>query len=662
VRRALAAFAVLLVAGCGSGGAQPSGPVVNSPGSGPTQPPTPLVNVKVTVTVPQAKKGARLRSNYVSVNTQSLAIELSSVNGQGVSGVSTTTIDTMAHAHGCAQQANGLVCSATALGSPGDDVFAVTTYAGTNATGPVLSVGTVSAKITSTGGGVPIDNNVPLTLAGVIASVTLTVSPDGAKRGTPSTASVNLNAVDASGAQIVGASDYQTPIALAIQGDVDNAFTLRAGTKSGESLTIVKPDSGITLRYDGNKNASPVTLEATVVASIGASANFALRGKQPPPPVGTIYALNLSADDGLGATVTEYAGKASGNAAPERTLQLDSKLYARSIAVDADGNLYVGYFDTALGYQIGTGQPDTGNEIAVYAPDASGNATPIAVIASDSATQTALFPIFTSFDPSDDLVTYGATAIDQIAGSDAVLTYSAPSKGPTVPSEAFSISSPGVLYYGGPTGLQLDSTGNFYLNTTLHAEVGPTYGLFAVPSSDNGKAGIVPTRTIPWNGTTELTPGETTNVSLDDAGEIFIANVSTAGSGSGVSCQGRANVYSAGDGGGSTNLPPLRVLTLSGIYIKSYQCISSHNALQPFFPTIDVYGTTLFVADDFNNTIDEFSASAGGTVKPFSSIAGSSTQLDGPIALVLTKNSGQAKARPARPLDALSYKQEETDK
>ena len=89
---------------------------------------------------------------------------------------------------------------------------------------------------------------------------------------------------------------------------------LHAAGKSGSSLSIVKPTSGITLTYDGNAQASAVTVQASVdgPSSIGANANFSLHGKVPPPPVGTIYALNLGAKDGLAATVTEYSGKAKG--------------------------------------------------------------------------------------------------------------------------------------------------------------------------------------------------------------------------------------------------------------------------------------------------------------------------------------------------------------
>ena len=88
------------------------------------------------------------------------------------------------------------------------------------------------------------------------------------------------------------------------------------------------------------------------------------------PPVGTIYALNFGAT-GQGATITEYDGKDKGNASPLRTLSLDKKLYAVSLAVDSNGNIYVGYFDNSMGYNPANGSPDPGNEIAIYAPNAS---------------------------------------------------------------------------------------------------------------------------------------------------------------------------------------------------------------------------------------------------------------------------------------------------
>ncbi len=642
--RMTVALAALTAAGCGGAGTFPAGSVVNSPGGGGTpHPPPNLVDVKVTITIPAHKRHAFGR-NYVSPNTQSIVIQLYSVDGQPVGGVNPKTINTVAHARGCKTQPSETVCTGTALGSPGADAFSVTTYANTNATGPILSTGSVEAKIHGSNGGVQV-NQLSLTLYGVIASLRLSLLPKSGKRGHPVTSQVTLNAYDATGAQIVGPSDYDQPIALAIQGDGVHAFRLHLGTQSGSSLTIRKPASGITLRYNGNKNASPITLAANLdgYGSIGANANFKLHGKQPPPPVGTIYVLNLGSNGGQSATVTEYDGKASGNAAPIRTLALDSKLYARSIAVDSSGNLYVGYIDNTLGYNPANGQPDAGNEVAIYAPDASGSQHPTALITSTANSQ--LFPVYLNVDPSGRLVTYGATTINSTG--DAVLTYAGGASGSVDPIDAFNFASPS-LFYPGPTGLTIDSSNNFYVNGSLHSILGNSPGLYVVSANDIDNPKASPARTIPWDSTTQLQPGFTSNVSLDSSGEIFIGVWVAQGSGSSKICQGAVNVYGAGASGGITDTPPLRVLTLGTVETQGNACYSSRNPLLPYFPTIQVYGTSLFTGDDFNNAIVAFAAGGKGNVKPTLRIAGSATQLDAPIALVVSSISGSAKAGPAK--------------
>lgn len=632
------------LAACGGAGTFPAGSVVNSPGGGGTpQPPPNLVDVKVTVTIPPAKRHA-MQHNYVSPNTQSIVIQLYSVDGQTVGGVNPKTIDTVAHAHGCKSDGGQTVCTGTALGSPGDDVFSVTTYAGTNATGSILSVGSVEAKIHGSAGGVQV-NQLSLTLYGVIQALRLSLSPNSGKRGHPETSQATLSAYDATGAQIVGPSDYDEPVVIAIEGDGAHAFRLQLGKKSGSSLTINKPTSGISLHYDGNKDASPITLAANLdgYGSVGASANFKLHGKQPPPPVGTIYVLNLGSNGGQSATVTEYDGKASGNAAPKRVLSLDTKLYARSIAVDSSGNLYVGYLDTTLGYNPANGLPDAGNEVAIYPPGASGSDKP-ALLTSTANSQ--LFPVYLNIDPSSRLVTYGATNIDANTG-DSVLTYAAGATGSVDPEYAFNFGSPSI-YYPGPTGLTIDSDNNFYLNGSLHSILGNSPGLYVVSANDIGNPKATATRTIPWDSTTQLAPGFTSNVSLDPSGEIFIGIWVAQGSGSSKVCQAAVNVYGSGVSGGITDTPPLRVLTLGTVETQGNGCYSTRNPLLPYFPRIQLYGTSLFALDIYNNAIVAFSSNGKGNVKPTLRIAGSATQLNAPISLVVSSISGSAKAGPAK--------------
>ncbi|MBV8117510.1 MAG: hypothetical protein JOZ01_06005, partial [Candidatus Eremiobacteraeota bacterium] len=380
LRFACAALAALLAA-CGGSPNTPNGPFVNSPGGTPP-PPTPLVNVKLTVTIPASTHHNRMRPHYISSATQSLAVQLASVDGNGVTGVNASVVNTVPNAPHCKQQSGATVCTTTISGSPGTDVFSVTTYDALNATGSVLSVGTVSAHIGSGGGGLNISNQLSLDVNGNIAALQVSLSPNHAKRGNPVTSTVALKAFDAGGAQIVGRSAYAVPITLAVEGDGTGSFTLSAPGQSGQQLTIIEPTSNISLRYNGNKQAPSVTVQASVQQNnpVSAKSAFTLYGHIPPPPIGTIYALNLGSNNGQGATVTEYDNKDKGNAAPVRTLNLDSKLYARSIVVDAAGNLYVGYLDSPLGYSSSTGTPDQGNLVAIFAPGASGNTPPTALL------------------------------------------------------------------------------------------------------------------------------------------------------------------------------------------------------------------------------------------------------------------------------------------
>ncbi len=639
--RVAIALAVALATGCSGSPGTPNGSVVGS-GGGPVPPPVTLVGVSVSVTVATGNAAP----NYVSPKTQSLTIDLASVNGSSVSGVNASTITTTPKAHGCKQQSQQLVCSGGTSGSPGTDVFSVTTYDGPNATGDVLSVGSVQASIGSGGGHVAISEQNSGQIAGIASKLKLSLSEKAGKRGKPLSTPVTLRAYDAAGSLISGGAPYAFPIALTIEGDSTGAYTLRSGSQSGQTLQIATPVQAIVLNYNGDANASSITLQASVTQPqpISSTATFDLRGNPPPPPVGTIYALNLGTNTGQGATVTEYDGKARGNAAPARTLQLDAKLYARSIAVDASGNLYVGYLDNSIGFNPSNGTPDQKNLVAIYAPGASGAAKPTATLTADKTSNTSLFPLYMTFNAAGGLVTYGATSVNANIG-DAVLTYAQGATGAATPQDAWNFASP-VVSYAGPTGLALDGSDNFYVAGALKTALGPLYGVYVNPAIDRNNPQSTPSRTIPWDSTTELTPGDTTNIALDSSGELYVANsLVTRDGSSNVTCQGRANVFAAGTTGNG-DVPPLRVLTFEGVVTTNIECVSTRSPLQPFYPSIAVYGSNVYVADDFNNQLAAYPDGHNGSIKPVLQIAGSSTGLNAPIAVAISSLSGSAPARP----------------
>jgi hypothetical protein len=585
-----------------------------------------------------------MRADYLSLNTQSVSIGLASVNGTGVTGVGATIVNTNRKSPGCKLGSKTLVCSANLSASPGDDVFNVIAYQGTNATGDILAAGVVNKHIGSGGGGFGLSNTLSIDVGGVIAKLALSAKPSSVPRGKAAAITVGLDAFDASGAAIVGNSDFNEPITLAVEGDSTGAFSLHDGAARGSTISVPRPAKSLVLAYDGSSQAaSSITLQASVSNPNPASAGakVAVTGTPPPLQPGTIYVLNAGTRAGKGASVTEYDGKANGNAAPQRTLNLSKSLYARSIAVDSTGNLYVGYLDNEQGFSSVNGTPDTANEIAVYAPSASGNAAPVSVISSDPKTSSAVFPIALAFDPAGDVVTYGATSVSSNTGN-AVVAYAPGSSGAVAPAHAWSFASP-LLSYAGPTGLALDGGGNFYVNGALHTALGPNYGIFTNTASNQDNPSVSPARTIPWDSKTQLIPGQVSGVSLDSSGEIYAGNYTIA---NGTSCQARANVYAAGATGGTTDVAPLRTLTLSGVTTTNTLCFAPSNPLAGYYPAIYGYGTTLFVADEFGNAVDGFPGNASGTVRPSKHIVGTSTGIQTPIA-VFVAPPAKAQALPA---------------
>jgi hypothetical protein len=105
-------------------------------------------------------------------------------------------------------------------------------------------------------------------------------------------------------------------------------------------------------------------------------------------------------------------------------------------------------------------------------------------------------------------------------------------------------------------------------------------------------------------------------------------------------------VYAAGANGGTTDVPPLRIVTMQGVVTTNEACVSSRSPLQPFFPSIQTYGSNVYVADDFNNQIAAYPDGRNGTIAPTLDITGSATGLNAPIAVVISPLSGSAQARP----------------
>jgi streptogramin lyase len=233
---------------CG-GGSSSSTPVV--PQTGASSTPTITQAFQVTLPATTTSTATLRQPKDLSPNTGSIAIALQSVNGQPTSSAP-TVVKLAAGAPGCATTNNVTVCTINAAAATGVDVFAVSTYQSSTGAGSVLAATTIAANVPSGGGA----SAIPLTLGGVPAKIAFSPSSlplvnDGALHRFP----VTLEAIDASGATIVGAAAYQSAVSLQILSDPTHALSL-------STASVTQPGTVVTVTFDGSKQLADATIEA----------------------------------------------------------------------------------------------------------------------------------------------------------------------------------------------------------------------------------------------------------------------------------------------------------------------------------------------------------------------------------------------------------------
>jgi len=205
---------------------------------------TAVIAFKIPAPPVRTASGTR-RPLYISTNTQSAAI---AINGQTPVIVSLT-----AGSPNCTPiSGGGRTCTASIDAPIGIDTFSETMYAGANATGAVLSLGQTSAPIVAGKA-----NTVALTLDGVIAALSIVLANTTPPQGTPAAIGLTVNMNDASGAAIVGAAPFTTPVTLS-DSDSSGATTLSKTTLNSPADAV-----NLTLAYTG---------AALTSATIGAKA------------------------------------------------------------------------------------------------------------------------------------------------------------------------------------------------------------------------------------------------------------------------------------------------------------------------------------------------------------------------------------------------------
>ena len=184
-----------------------------------------------------AASGQFARPQYVSPSTQSLQI--------AVTGEATPVVANLTPASPNCTPASGskpLTCTVSVTAPVGTDTFTVAMYAQQNASGYVLSKGSVTATITA-------NQSTPVNVVtqGVISAIQLVLGGPAPAYGKPSKIPLTVNVKDASGNVIIAPGNYATPIALH---DSDAKYT----TLSTTSLTA--PSASVTVSYNGGPLSS----------------------------------------------------------------------------------------------------------------------------------------------------------------------------------------------------------------------------------------------------------------------------------------------------------------------------------------------------------------------------------------------------------------------
>ena len=222
----------------------------------------------------------RSRPNYVSPNTQSLTITLTQAAGSPVASPAPQIVALTAGSPNCSTSAAGTSCAVSATYPAGADVWTLALYASASGTGTPLSIDTVGATVT-TG-----KNAVDLTMNPVVASLAFSPASASCSYGTACTSPVVLNALDASGAVIIGPGSYvnasQSAVTISISSP-PGGLTLENASGASAVTTAVAPGQ-LTLAqvaYNGSTSSSG-TLTLTASDTNGDKASWALSTYYPP--------------------------------------------------------------------------------------------------------------------------------------------------------------------------------------------------------------------------------------------------------------------------------------------------------------------------------------------------------------------------------------------
>ncbi|MGD1067562.1 MAG: hypothetical protein ABR975_12155, partial [Vulcanimicrobiaceae bacterium] len=379
-------LAIAALAGCGGRGTLAGTPATGSGGRVAT------ATARFTITVPpKSTTAGKRRGAYVSSATQSMVVTLVSANGSPYTGSAAITAVNLTPASPQCSTTTPVTCTVTVPAVPGSDVYTLVAYDATqSSSSPSTPAGNALSRTTTTVSVVEgATNTFPVTLAGVVDSITLVPTSTALTNGTSTTIPASVNAYDADGALIAGPGGYTDAagdtLTLALtSSDVAVAFSSPAITTAG---------AGTTLEYAGAPTASStVTVGVTVqggsiagsitgaTLTVSSSASAYTVTSSADSGVGTLRAAITSANTGGGSIVFSCGTPCTINlASPLPPIEADMRIDGGTFGnVVINGGLaYEPFFvDTGAvvfaNLQIQNAVAHGGNGGAAYAPGGGG--------------------------------------------------------------------------------------------------------------------------------------------------------------------------------------------------------------------------------------------------------------------------------------------------
>ncbi len=264
----------------------------------PSPGPSGNAGVVFLVTAPVSSSSSSTRKPNIAApfGTQSVSVQLQSVNGGAVTGGTPTTQNIAADAAGCTTAGNQLVCQFTVNSTAGADVFLVKMFGLPNAQGTATGAGNVS--VNAAGGQ---NTTAPTVLTGTVASIS--ISPPDLAVGVAGSGNLVVIAKDAQGNTILGT--YANPLTLTLT-DASNQTQL-----SGTSARNSSDAAAITLTYKGGAMTQAAMIGATasgVSASAVTSGKFLPDSSYPTTDGTTAYTVSYADNWSYDVTQTPSPG------------------------------------------------------------------------------------------------------------------------------------------------------------------------------------------------------------------------------------------------------------------------------------------------------------------------------------------------------------------